>query len=250
MGTQIKNSKGGRRFRMCGLAAADSRINYILGEQAPGSVIAPNYAKTAWGQVPQYAATIRGGGGEMTYDPGKDCQGYFASGKYQPNNNCYAYACDIATNTFPQPGRQSGGTQFSVSFNAQVVQQNAVKDGLVQAGLDLEELRKFRAQNQKPGHFVALLFSAPDASIGWPGDYHWVRCDDQNSLDYWSQKDGPDQVTNFDFAGNRIRDPAKASWTVNQGPSSDPNAGGNDEVFTSYKFVSYMYVPDEFVNII
>ena len=57
--------------------------------------------------VPQYSATVYGEAAGR-YDPAGDCQGNFMSFRFQPNNNCYAYGCNITPNTFPQPGRQSG----------------------------------------------------------------------------------------------------------------------------------------------
>jgi len=94
------------------------------------------------------------------------------------------------------------------------------------------------------------MFSAPESKIGgdptanWPGDYHWARCDDTAAW-IWSQKDGGDQVTNFDFAGESITDPSTANWRVNQGPLSDGN-----EYRVSYDFAYYMYVPNTGVTII
>ena len=56
----------------------------------------------------------------------------------------------------------------------------------------------------------------------------------------WSQKDGTDAVINFDFGGNKITDPRKGDWQVNEGPL-DKN--GEDFV-VEYKFVTFMFVPD------
>ena len=91
---------------------------------------------------------------------------------------------------------------------------------------------------------MVLLFSEPDSKSGWTGDYHWARQDKDGS---WSQKDGSDSVTNFDFAGNKITDPARANWVVNQGATSDQNPA---DMMVHYDFHSYMYVPDGKVNII
>lgn len=74
-----------------------------------------------------------------------------------------------------------------------------------------------------------------------------MRCDDPVNYASWSQKDGGDQVTDFDFAGQPITLPSTANWTVNQGPisASDP-----DDLVVSYEFFTYMYVPNGAVDII
>jgi hypothetical protein len=56
----------------------------------------------------------------------------------------------------------------------------------------------------------------------------------------WSQKDGDDAVTNFDFSGRKIRDPSIANWTVNYGKiiDSDPR-----DVIVRYDFHTFMFVP-------
>ncbi|WP_041801612.1 hypothetical protein [Rhodopseudomonas palustris] len=91
----------------------------------------------------------------------------------------------------------------------------------------------------KPGHVVGLLISPTDNSVDCPGDYHWVRCDAFGPPISWSQKDGGDQVTNFDFAGAAISDPATANWTVNQGPMI---SGSIDDVVVAYSFYADMLV--------
>jgi len=225
-------------------------LHSLKGEAPDGALIPPNYVKTPWGDVPQYATTVVGT--FSGYNPSGDCNGYFMSSKYQSNNNCYAYGCNIATNSFPQPGRYSGGTPFSKNFTAEVVMNNAVGDGLVYVGTELDDIKTHRAQNSS-GHYVALLFSPPESNIGgdpnanWPGDYHWVRCDDPETYSSWSQKDGGDQVTNFDFAGQPITNPAKSNWQVNQGPIGTSDA---NEYVVSYDFYCFMFVPQSGLNII
>lgn len=207
--------------------------------------------------VPQYAPTLVGGAA-AGYDPAGDCQGNFMSSKFQPNNNCYAYGSNITTNTFPQPGRQSGylltAADFTQPFAAlgAMVSSYAVNDGLVMVGTSMAELTKFKssAAAAANGHYVALMVS-PAGDANWPGDYHWARCDNSSGpCDSWSQKDGNDQVTNFDFAGNPITNPATANWTVNQGPiaTGSPNAGQDQIV--AYAFYCFMWVPGTGVNII
>jgi hypothetical protein len=214
--------------------------------------------------IPQYAPTVRGQW--VGYDPANDCDGMFMSYKFQPNNNCYNYACDIATNTFAQPGRYHGtDIWFQLPptvppfFNAANVQAAAELDGLLYVGNSMAEVLAY--QQPGPGHFVALLISEI-GDINWSGDYHWVRCDNSSAgCDQWSQKDGNDQVTNFDFAGNPITDPSKANWTVNTGQISAGStvaslAGGvlplviSQEFTVAYIFHCFMFVPDDQVNIL
>lgn len=213
--------------------------------------------------VPQYSPTVFGEAAG-SYNPADDCVGNFMSSKFQPNNNCYAYGCNITPNTFPQPGRQSGylliAADFTQSFETlgALVSGYAVKDGLELAGNNLEELMAFKLSKQGTsnkgvaagdlaGHFVALMVStAGDAN--WPGDYHWARCDNSSGdCDSWSQKDGSDQVTNFDFAGYAINNPATANWSVNQGPISKTDTR---EMCVEYDFYCFMFVPESGVGII
>jgi hypothetical protein len=225
---------------------------------APGTitvniVVPPNTPPIG---VPKYGPTVYGGSTDG-YDPAGDCQGNFMSYKFQPNNNCYAYGCNITTNTFPQPGRQSGylltAQDFRMPFDSlgQLVASYAEKDGLVFIGLSIADLLQYKSSRASlNGHFVALMIS-PAGDASWPGDYHWARCDNsEGPCDSWSQKDGNDQVTNFDFAGNPITDPATANWTVNQGPvpAGSPTVGQDQVV--SYAFCCYMLVPITGVAII
>lgn len=207
--------------------------------------------------VPQYAPTLIGGAA-AGYDPAGDCNGNFMSYKFQPNNNCYAYGCNITPNTFPQPGRQSGylltAANFATSVAAlgQTVSSYAVNDGLIFIGTAAKDLTSFKSSRKAgalDGHYVALMVS-PAGDQNWPGDYHWARCDNSSGpCDSWSQKDGNDQVTNFDFAGQPITNPATANWTVNQGPlSSQP--GNNQDLVVDYQFYCFMFVPASGVNII
>ncbi|MEI8633340.1 hypothetical protein P4S72_17315 [Vibrio sp. PP-XX7] len=77
--------------------------------------------------------------------------------------------------------------------------------------------------------------------------------DTKNKIISWSQKDGGDQVTNFDFAGQPISDPATACWTVNLGPVSgvDPSHPKDlSDMIVSYVFHTYMWVPSAGVTIL
>lgn len=244
----VATSAPPRRFS--GRVAPDDLRHQVVAEGVDASaagypVIAPTYVTIPGiGQIPQYGPTITGP--FVGYSPASDCGGAFMSARFQPNNNCYAYSCDIASNSFAQPGRRHGFAYSDPPTGASV-QQGAELDGLIAIGATIDELRAHAADGAPAGHYVALLISASDTANNWPGDYHWVRCDDQISYASWSQKDGGDQVTDFDFAGQPISDPSSANWTVNQGPisSSDP-----DDLVVSYEFFSYMYVPQGAVDII
>jgi hypothetical protein len=229
-----------RRFKFSGRVAPHDQLHQLVQAPAPeGSdqVIAPTYVNIPGvGNVPQYAATVAGP--LVGYNPAGDCDGYFMSASFQPNNNCYAYSCVVASNSFAQPGRMHGYL-YPDPPTGPGVQQGAELDGLVYVGTDVDAVRE-HAPSAPAGHYVALLISESDASNGWPGDYHWVRCDDMTNYESWSQKDGGDQVTNFDFAGNAITNPSSANWSVNQGPISNENP---DDLVVSYEFYAYMFVP-------
>ena len=222
--------------------------------------------------VPQYSATVRGGVAAK-YDPAGDCEGNFMSYKFQPNNNCYAYACNIATNTWPQPGRRSGYLLMNPGVFQQPLENigalfssYAVHDGLVFVGKTMDDVHRFKSERIKKhdnldGHFVGLMISPfsgrlniPEAVSAWTGDYHWCRCDNSaGACDSWSQKDGNDAVTNFDFSGHPITDPSKANWTVNNGPNPKnirEFAELDPEVIVSYGFYCFMFVPMTGVDII
>lgn len=265
-----------RQFKLSGMVAPQDQFHQVitdvalLGAAPDEHYIAPTVVQVNIVHpqpqvigVQKYADTVVGEPAGR-YDPAGDCQGNFMSYKFQPNNNCYAYGCNITPNTFPQPGRQSGYRLVTADFTkpfevlGKLVCDYAVKDGLQFVGRTLPELMKFKSSKQGTnpgglgsgylgGHFVALMIS-PAGDSNWPGDYHWARCDNSaGACDSWSQKDGGDQVTNFDFAGNPISDPATANWTVNQGPVSNTD---KRELVASYDFYCFMFVPEKGVNII
>lgn len=233
-------------FKFSGRIAEDD-LRHSMQESAPdGSLVAPTYVASTWGTVPKYGDTVQTKG--TGYDPAGDCNGNFMSDGFQPNNNCYAYGCNITPNSFPQPGRASGAPNLWDNFTPQQVSDNAVSDGLVFVGTTMAELMSHAdATDQSTGHYVALMFSPPESAIGgdpdanWPGDYHWARCDSLSPMS-WSQKDGSDQVTNFDFAGQPITDPSVANWRVNQGPIGGTSKDAN-EYRVTYGFYCFMFVP-------
>lgn len=234
-----------RAFKYKGMIPETDQAHQVHDDAA--RIIAPTWVQVPGGKyVPQYSPTIVGK--SIEYDPPNDCNGNFMSYKFQANNNCYNYSTNIASNSFAQPGRMHGLFLTSPPTGPQVVK-GAEMDGLVNlGGTGLEDLAKRKTEvDTYAGHFVALLISPPDSSVGWGGDYHWVRCDNNSTLDTWSQKDGGDQVTNFDFAGYPITDPFKSNWTVNQGPISSTD---KDDFVVQYDFYTFMYVPNGKVNII
>ena len=234
-----------RAFKYSG-RIAEGDLRHSVREEAPnGALIPPTYVQSAWGTVPKYGPTVQTKG--TGYNPAGDCNGNFMSNAYQPNNNCYAYGCNITPNSFPQPGRGSGAPNLWQNFTPEQVRDNAVSDGLIFVGYAMEDLLAHAAAENADGsngHYVALMFSPPENNIGgdpnanWQGDYHWARCDSLSPMS-WSQKDGSDQVTNFDFAGQPISDPSVANWRVNQGPISKND---NNEYRVTYAFYCFMFV--------
>jgi hypothetical protein len=276
-------SKQAKSFKLSGMISPDDRLHQFTVAPAVGSApdehyIAPTTVSVTIVQppgtgtigVPQYSPLVNGGNPDG-FSPATDCNGNFMSAKFQPNNNCYAYGCNITSNTFPQPGRQSGylltAADFKQPFGSlgELVAGYATRDGLIFVGRTAADLTKFRSSRQGTnpgpatdagdgaldGHFVALMIS-PAGDADWPGDYHWARCDNSSgACNSWSQKDGNDQVTNFDFAGNPITDPATANWTVNQGPLADSSSpDNNQDQLVSYAFYGYLFVPTSGVNIL
>lgn len=113
-------------------------------------------------------------------------------GTIQDCNNCYNYACNLQTNTFAQPGYESGSIYSTI--NCQEVKNGAISDGLKPISSN-EECKTC-------SHRVALVID-PD----WP-DFHWYR-QDRNGM--WSHKPGTWSVRNYDNAGNSISDPRTAN---------------------------------------
>ncbi|MDH5180566.1 MAG: hypothetical protein OEZ39_15670 [Gammaproteobacteria bacterium] len=206
-------------------------------------------------KIPYWAPTVRGK--NIGYHPSTNCDGYFMSAKFKPNNNCYAYATNIATSSWPQPGRYHGyffdenTLTGSLSEVGEKIKKLAEKDGLVEVGKTIEDITKYWHHHgeKKGGHFVALMISPAHEPL-WGGDYHWARCDNTTDFSSWSQKDGRDMVTNYDFLGDPISNPAKANWTVNQGPQSSESEQSGDDMVTIYYFYCFMFVPRGSVHII
>jgi hypothetical protein len=234
-----------RPYKLSGMVPTDDSLH--LEVDLDSEEIAPAYVRVGEKKVAQYAPTVVGS--SLGYNPSGDCDGHFTSSRFQPNNNCYNYACDIATNSYAQPGRMQGFfLQSQGGPTGPVIRRGAELDGLrwiAGGNVSVADLVQSVSEH-KPGHLVALLISPADSLVDWNGDYHWVRCDTANCAS-WSQKDGTDQVTDFDFAGNKIRDPRNAIWKVNQGPRSKTNP---KDFLVNYDFFGFMFVPAGGVKII
>jgi hypothetical protein len=232
-------------LRLKGRIADEDALHQVVQKPEMLPIGASSVSIPGVGLIPQYAPTVVGNG--VRFLPASDCDGYFTSSKFQAHNNCYNYAVDVATNTMAQPGRKHGMVNPG-DIDAAAVVKGAEADGLKQVdATNIDDLRN-QSYGLGAGHFVALLVTPAVASMKFKGDFHWVRCDDLGGSS-WSQKDGPDQVTNFDFGGNPISDPYKANWTVNSGPFGTTTPGAPDFVVT-YTFVTYMFVPRGAVDII
>jgi len=240
-------------LRYKGVIPKHDHLHYLPFHKEHDHTIAPMHVKSPYGKIPQYAPTVYGV--TEKYDPPGDCRGLFMSSKFQANNNCYNYATNVATNSFAQPGRMTGNMWKEPT--GEDVSKGAVSDGLQLIGdVDTISLMKWLKKStitREKGHLVALLISKPyDKKLtGWRGDYHWVRCDNtwaalnEGEEMQWSQKDGGDQVTIFDFAGFKITAPRHANWFVNQGPmgKTPQLAYDKSDFVVHYEFYAYMFVP-------
>ncbi len=233
-----------RDFKYSGIIP-DNDILHFVRERTDSEVNPPYYVYVPdIGNIAQYSDTIFGL--FRGYDPENDCDGYFMPSKFQEHNNCYAYACQIASNTYAQPGRMSGYKLSRKFLDAEIISA-AQKDGLINIGDSIDKVKDFNRNNGGLGHYVCLLISESNSQYGLRSDYHWVRCDDNSNFGKWSYKMGTGMVTNLDFEGKLISDPSEANWSFNQGPVL------SDEVFSLsvvYKLVTYMFVPGGRVNII
>ncbi|ETW99160.1 MAG: hypothetical protein ETSY1_16065 [Candidatus Entotheonella factor] len=224
-----------------GMVASDDLVH--AAQDSPEKVIAPSCVEVPGGWfVAQYAPTVVGT--SIAYDPPNNCDGNFMSSKFQPNNNCYNYACNIATNSYAQPGRKHGLILGFPPTGPRTVE-GAQKDGLIYLGGADMPLSQVTPPSSD-GHLAALFISPPSPYTLWLGDYHWVRSDDRYTFQSWSQKDGGDQVTNFDFAGHPITNPAVANWTVNLGWLFDFPG----DLVVNYDFYAWMWIPENGVHII
>lgn len=109
-------------------------------------------------------------------------------------NNCYNYALDIVGKDWLLPGFCSNDSDMCrYPYNCEFDIACAEADGLKFIGKSLP-LAKLTN-----GHYVALLDG------GRMNGFHWIRKDKDG---YWSYKNGPGNVSNVDYNGNLISDPA------------------------------------------
>jgi hypothetical protein len=113
------------------------------------------------------------------------------------HNNCYAYATNRRTDTFPQPGRGSGHEITDMTCAAAVAASKA--DGA-------HIVTDCFGDSEKPRLLVALVI--------WPGqDYHWYR----KHPDFWGHKPGHTAARNHDSSKRIITDPERCD----RGPYTD-----------------------------
>jgi hypothetical protein len=115
------------------------------------------------------------------------CNYCFIKKKYL--NNCYNYSCNIASDTYAQPGRASG--YLFTEFSCQSVMKGMISDGLQFIGKNYPFVRTRR------GYYVGLFV--------WPAnDYHLTRL---NLNEFWSHKIGTNTPLNIDSDGKTIFNP-------------------------------------------
>lgn len=110
----------------------------------------------------------------------------FWNGTRKPDNNCYNYAANYASNTFAQPGRQGG--QIFTALTVSAIKNAMERDGWV-LSCDTSNLR------------VALVI--------WPSvDYHFYRKNlNDAGANRWCHKPGQTNARNKDNSGNYITNP-------------------------------------------
>jgi hypothetical protein len=216
-------------------------------------IIDPQHVQIPNGSsVLQWAPTVRSK--VHGFRPAEDCNGMFTPGKFQPHNNCYNYACNIASNSLAQPGRmtlkefapvhnQSG---FEICPPVDVIIMRATSDGLRQVGDASAPFSQIPVSSFKEAHLVALLTTPPHPELGFHGDFHWVRLDDPLRKS-WSQKNGIDQATDVDFSGMPITDPRTANWILDIGSISQDDPS---DLVVEYSFKAWMLVPRAGVSIV
>jgi hypothetical protein len=115
---------------------------------------------------------------------------------YVWDNNCYNYASNYRTNTFAQPGRQTG---YTLTFppTCSKVRTGCISDGWADT---------CRASNNLTICLVIWPSTSPST-----GDFHFYR---KCSGGLWCHKPGHTPAKNTDDSGNLITSPA----TANRGP--------------------------------
>jgi hypothetical protein len=118
-------------------------------------------------------------------------------GPIQNNNNCYAYAMNKATGTYPQPGVGAGLPYIDpeTGVTCAGISERAEADRLSPADCGIpcpDGSRK-----------VALAVYPGGSILGGDKDYHWYR---EHSDGTWSHKPGPKTARNVDASGKIIND--------------------------------------------
>lgn len=128
----------------------------------------------------------------LPYDPD-----FWNDSAHIRRNNCYAYATNRRTDTFPQPGRGAGREIADMTCAAAIAA--SLADGA-------HAVNDCFSDEEKPRLLVALVI--------WPGqDYHWYR----KHPDFWGHKPGQTAARNVDSAKRMIVDPEKCD----RGPYTD-----------------------------
>ena len=172
-------------------AGADGGMPQFLADQvAQVAAPPPHHVSSA----DAGSAGLAPGAGEA---PAKGCivesttfnPNFWNNPQHQLQNNCYAYACNQATNTWPQhPGRASGHEY--TAYTPQNVSAAAKSDGAHDVDVCFPD-------SEKPRWLVALVI--------WPGkDFHWYR---HSSEGFWGHKMGQCPVVNIDHGKQVISSP-------------------------------------------
>ncbi|SFU57832.1 hypothetical protein [Xenorhabdus koppenhoeferi] len=121
------------------------------------------------------------------------------------HNNCYAYACNYASGTFPSPGRYSGKPHKRTIYS---LIDAVIADGLI-------PLEEYKIQENTPNYVIAL-YCIPSTSsvildnIFW--DYHFYRLvvgRGSKHSQFWGHKPGQGTARKRDDKGKIIYDPNK-----------------------------------------
>lgn len=153
------------------------------GSAAPGMLVEDGSKAL---RVPEFRAPMKildCGMETLNYDPG-----YWNAPRHIRRNNCYAFATNRRTDTFPQPGLASGSMLGELT--CEEVSKGALGDGAHWDGECFDE-------SEIPRLYVALVI--------WPGrDYHWYRMQEG---EFWAHKPGGTPAVDVDGDGKRIDDP-------------------------------------------
>ncbi|MDX7997640.1 hypothetical protein FE394_00115 [Xenorhabdus sp. Reich] len=116
-------------------------------------------------------------------------------------NNCYAYACNYASKSYPQPGRFG---KKPLRYNTQDLVDSIIADGLIA----IDDFNDEDADDKYRPNYVVSLYTYSDNQVFW--DYHFYRVvlginDKKNR--FWGHKPGRSSVRRRDNSGEIIYDP-------------------------------------------